>query len=225
MSYIFVIESLDQKFLVLRGAIFLDFVGQYFLQVSEELVVESTRTIALLARHALLVDFLAVALEAFWEVLLVGDDLLLVDLVHLFWSEDQAAHLLRMAHRIFLASLRLRIDLGVAHHLLVFFFGHGSALRSDFVRFDDGVNMLLISVDIGGVASEAWSLGDKLLDHVPSIGGMGDHGSLADYLFIIAACDGVRLVHLLLSLSLHSLSSNLSLCLHRHLLGVLAQHF
>lgn len=220
LSLFLLIKSLNQKFLILRGAVLPDLVGQNLLKVPKELVVQSTCAIALLAWSSFLVDLLTVALEALWELDLVGDNLFLVHLIYFFWSEDEAAHFLRLAHRIFLACLGLGVDFCVAHHLFVFLFGNGGALRSDLVCLDDSIDVLLISIDVSGVTSEARSVVHELLDHVSSIGGLGDGVPLANDLFVVAAGNGVGLVHLNVSLGLDSLSSNPSLDLRR----VLTQH-
>lgn len=65
-----------QHFLVLLGAIRLHFVTQNFLEVFEEFVVDLACSVAFLAWKPVLVDHLAIALVALWEVLKVSGNFL-----------------------------------------------------------------------------------------------------------------------------------------------------
>jgi len=60
------LEVLGEQLLVLVSTVFSDFFSEYLLEVLEEFISESSCTVAFLARKSLLVDFLAIASEAFW---------------------------------------------------------------------------------------------------------------------------------------------------------------
>lgn len=71
------LEMCGQHFLVLLSAVSFHLVVKDLLKILEKLVVYLACSVALLARQTVLVDHLAIALEAFWEVLEVSRNLLL----------------------------------------------------------------------------------------------------------------------------------------------------
>ena len=65
----FLLDVLDQKFLVLLSTVFSDLVRKNLVKVPKEFVVQFTGTVAFLARKTFLVHFFTVTSEAVWKIL------------------------------------------------------------------------------------------------------------------------------------------------------------
>lgn len=140
----------------------LDLVGDHGLDLLEELHVDLALAHALSARLAFLVDFLAVALVADWQVLRIEGSLR---------RQKSAADLLLLADGVLLACLGVGVDLGVARALGdPSFVALGTSLTSPY----DGTDASMGSPDAFGVAAEA-VLGSlsavELVNHIFGIGG------------------------------------------------------
>lgn len=110
-------QVLGEELLVLGCAVLADLGLEDLVEIPEELVVELSSGVALLAREALLVDHGAIASEAVGEIVRVAT---LFDLVHVLWPQDHAADVLVVPDHVLLAGLRLRRVLeGVALGFLV----------------------------------------------------------------------------------------------------------
>lgn len=128
-------KMVGKQLLVLRSAVFADFFGEDLLEIFEELVVELSGTVALLAWEASLVDGGTIAFEALWGGIIINSFLINCS-VDVIWFDDEAADLLLVSNDIFLASLRFSLDLGVAGGIL----GLGLGLRGTLVSSNDGAN-------------------------------------------------------------------------------------
>ena len=81
----FLLDVLDQKFLVLLGTVFSDLIRKNFVKVPEEFIVQFTCTVALLAWKTFLIDFITVTSKAVWKILIRRHGF---GLVNVFWSDD-----------------------------------------------------------------------------------------------------------------------------------------
>jgi len=155
----------NKELLVLLGAVLGDLILKNFVQILEELVVKVACALALFTRETFLVNFFAIASEAFWEIGIVFDDLLL----EILGLEKKAADFLLVADHFFLAGLALSVGLiGATHDVLLM----SKGLRSDFIGLSEGSNILLFHEWGLGVATNV-DICLELLDHVSSINGLG----------------------------------------------------
>lgn len=158
-------QVLQEKLLILLGTVTFDLGLQDLVEVFEELVVKLAGGITFLARKALLVDLGAVASEAVWKILHLS---VLISLVHIFWSENHATNFLLVSNHVLLASLRLGIDLCVAHYL----FELCLSLRTSFIGYSSSSNLLLRSVLGLSVASKTVLLSfmmNQVLNHISGV--------------------------------------------------------
>jgi len=66
----FLLDVLDQKFLVLLSTVFSDLVRKDLVKVSKEFIVQFTGTVTFLAGKTFLVHFVTVTSEAVWKILI-----------------------------------------------------------------------------------------------------------------------------------------------------------
>lgn len=141
-------EVVNHQSLESLSGIGLDFLLDNLNKICVELVLKSTRAIASSARHSLLVDFRAIALEAH-DAFIVRDGLFLI-----LWSENLAVNLLRDSLGLELASLALSLNRTITEsfaHIL-------ESLRAAVLSVNYGVKLLFVSLDRVSVATEVLNI-------------------------------------------------------------------
>lgn len=113
-------------------------------KISVELILEKARAIASSARHALLVDFGAIALEAN-NTFIISNSLFFI-----LWAENLAVNFLRDSLSLELASLTLSLNGAIAEGLADIL----ESLRAAIFSVDYSIKLLLISLDRVCVAAD-----------------------------------------------------------------------
>lgn len=134
LVFLLLLKMISQHLLILLCAVFVHLDLENLVEVSEELGLELSSRVALLAWQPFLVNFGTVASEAIRHVIAESDIL-----VNVAWSKNEAADLFLCSDGILLASLGFSIDFSIAHYLLELDF----SLRSDLIGGTNGVNKLL----------------------------------------------------------------------------------
>ena len=137
-------KMINHQSLESLSGIGLDFLLDNFDKICIELTLESTRAIASSARHALLIDFRSITLEAN-DSFVIWNSLFLI-----LWAENLAVNFLRYCLSLELAPFALCLNRTIAESFTDIF----ESLRSAFLCVDDSVKLLLISLHKVSVASD-----------------------------------------------------------------------